>query len=388
MPESNAQQNKQLPYTVGILATGTEIINGDIPNSNGRVIAQHLRAHSMQPGQQLTVDDALNTTRDGLTYLGQHHRAIITIGGLGPTEDDLTRHALAAYLQRPMLHDDATWQAIQTRLKQHNYPVHPSNQRQAYFPEGAHIIPNPRGTAHAAYFLKGEQIIIMLPGPPSECLPLFKAHILPLLAQHGFEQPRCFKRWMLMGLAESEASERIEACRLDSNKLSIGYRVESPYLEVKCESQDAKAFDEAVKRIDACLKDVALSDAKTAPELLQDYLKKNKLKLAIDDQATGGQVASRMLQPSTQANWCFDVRDPAFKQAALQCTLTGLDAYWKKNQAPKAVHAQLHLHITHQDQLTAYTHRIPNRPGYTARVSVDWMAAYLLAYLKKSSTAG
>lgn len=159
---------------IALLATGDEISNGDILNSNAQIIAQTLTKHGMRIGMHMTVVDNTPEIVQALTFLLQTHRAVIMTGGLGPTSDDLTRYALSEVVGQPLVFDEATWNAICDRFKLLGYAGEPpaGNHQQALFPKGATIITNPNGTAAGCAVQYREQFIFMLPGPPFECLPM------------------------------------------------------------------------------------------------------------------------------------------------------------------------------------------------------------------------
>lgn len=104
-------------YQVAILATGDEICNGDIANSNSQEIAQRLFSHGIHVGTHMTVADNLTDLETAMQFLLRNHRALIMTGGLGPTSDDLTRQALSHVLQRQLIFDEPTWQTIVARLR-------------------------------------------------------------------------------------------------------------------------------------------------------------------------------------------------------------------------------------------------------------------------------
>ena len=149
------------PPRIALLATGDEIIHGDITNSDGQYAAQQLIDHNLQPGTHMTVPDDKALIKQAILYLLQDHAALITIGGLGPTSDDLTRFGLASALNQSLVFDEPSWQKIVERLTSLGLNVPDNNRQQCLFPENADIIPNPHGTAAAccvfwqkkAYFL-------------------------------------------------------------------------------------------------------------------------------------------------------------------------------------------------------------------------------------------
>ena len=132
-------------HSVALLATGDEICNGDIINSNSQEIAQRLFNQGIHVKTHMTVSDNLTDLETAMQFLLQDHHALIITGGLGPTSDDLTREALSHVLQRPLIFDEPTWHAIVARLNRFGFHTPPeSNKQQALFPTGATIIPNPK----------------------------------------------------------------------------------------------------------------------------------------------------------------------------------------------------------------------------------------------------
>ena len=142
-----------MPSSIAFLATGDEIVVGDILNTNAQSMAQTLFHEQMHVTEHRIVrDDEAHITQTILSLL-ENNDALIITGGLGPTTDDRTRFALAKALQKPLeLHEDI-WQAIINHLAKRygltNIPI--SNQQQALFPSDAQILENPNGTAAGCY---------------------------------------------------------------------------------------------------------------------------------------------------------------------------------------------------------------------------------------------
>ncbi len=243
-----ARDKLSTSYQVALLATGDEICNGDIINSNSHEIAQRLFSEGIQVSTHMSLPDNLAALENGMRFLLQNHSALITTGGLGPTSDDLTRQALSHVLHRPLVFDEATWETIVARIKR--FGIHPppeSNRQQALFPQGATIIPNPNGTAagcmirqiHADHH---EQFIFMLPGPPAECLPLFETVVLPTLKNNSFQKIVCYKKWLLTGVSEAAIAEKLDKLAQPFDCVT-GYRFYYPYLEFKLYSNNQADFD-------------------------------------------------------------------------------------------------------------------------------------------------
>ncbi len=224
---------------IGILATGDELISGDILNTNGQFIAQTLFQHNIPAGMQLTIRDDQAELEDGMHYLLGRHNALITIGS-----DDRTRFALARVLDQELVFDEASWHAIQTRLHKRYTTIPQSNRQQCLFPEAAHIMPNEHGTANGCYLIHQGKLIFMLPGPPHECKPLVELYVLPQLIQHGFVKTLYKAHWKLTGISESHLAEQLDPIAQQFN-VRIGYRAVSPYIELKLFSSQNDAFLQA-----------------------------------------------------------------------------------------------------------------------------------------------
>jgi len=133
------------------------------------------------------------------------NRVPITIasGGLGPTEDDLTREAVAELLGRKLVRNEAVVRAIEARFRSFGRQMTENNLRQAMIPEGAEPLENPRGTAPGLWLEKGEQVIALLPGPPRELKPLFLEQVLPRLERRAAAGKMFHRELRVTGLGES-----------------------------------------------------------------------------------------------------------------------------------------------------------------------------------------
>lgn len=222
---------------VALLATGDEVVNGDILNTNGQAMAQELFQHGIMVGSHLIVSDNQDEIEQGIHFLLTGHDALIITGGLGPTSDDCTRFALAKALDQPLEFDAPTWQRIQERFKQLNLKKQPdSNRNQALFPKIATIIPNSSGSASACWLRHKDKLIFMLPGPPRECLPIFNETVLPLLKKNNFSRDIIHKKWLLFSVSEGEIAEELDQLAAP-HYITTGYRVCYPYVEFKAHAE-------------------------------------------------------------------------------------------------------------------------------------------------------
>jgi nicotinamide-nucleotide amidase len=360
---------------IGILATGNEIVNGDILNTNGRNIAQQLLQHHMTIGKHVIVTDDEKDLQSGLAYLLQDHDAIITIGGLGPTCDDRTRFAVSTVTKQALVFDDNAWSAITQRmLVRCTDTVIPSNNKQqALFPEGATRYPNPHGTAQGCMCKTAEaKLIFMLPGPPSECLPMFDHYVLPALHSNTFSKQTYLKSWLLFNVSESHIADTIDQLT-EKYKRTTGYRISYPYLECKIACENKHDLDALSTIIENEVEPHLINNSlEPASKQLYKYLLNNKISLSIDDQVTGGMLCQRLLTPKVFSHIRFNDQKPDIK-------ITGLTNYWQANNV-------LTCKIGVDIKGTATAHTIPLRGHKTLLHTTELICIDILRYFSVTTS--
>jgi nicotinamide-nucleotide amidase len=237
---------------IGLLATGNELAEGDILNTNGQAIAQTLINQHLPVGSHVISSDVDYDIEEALRFLLQSHSHIIITGGLGPTSDDRTRYALSNVIGKELILDDATWQYIGERLTQRGFAIHPANRQQALFPQGAQILPNKNGTAAGCRVQHNDKIIYMLPGPPLECLTIFEEFVLPGLIATQTSSKKIKLSWRVSGVIESEIAAQVDAA-MQPYPVVTGYRMVKPYLDVKIYCEQHAKFDEMLDVINKLL---------------------------------------------------------------------------------------------------------------------------------------
>lgn len=311
---------------IALLATGDEICNGDILNTNAQEIARRLFSQGMPVGMHLTTSDNIAEIEQAIRFLLKTHSALIITGGLGPTSDDLTRYALSNAVNRPLIFHENVWEDIVNRLKRFGYLTPPiSNRQQALFPEGAEIISNPNGTAAGCQLEHESQLMFMLPGPPVECLPMFEHIVLPQLKKSGFQQIEYYKNWLLFGVSEGQIAEELDALAKPYDCMT-GYRLFYPYIEFKLHSNRQADFDALIPQIEKTIKPylIGLGD-KMASELLRYQLETLNTVINISDHATGGLLESLIKTPKNYRYLKFSEQENKNQQI----TIKGLAEFWQ-----------------------------------------------------------
>lgn len=362
MSRDNIPTNK-----IALLATGDEISQGDILNTNSQEIAHRLFKQGMRVGNHMVTSDAVAEIEQAITLLLASHNALIITGGLGPTSDDLTRFALAKATDRPLIFDASVWDDIVKRLKRFGYDTPPlSNRQQALFPEGATIIPNPNGTAAGCMLEYHNKLIVMLPGPPFECLPMFEQVTLPALNKAGFSHIEYHKNWLLFGVSEGEIAEKLDALAKPYECIT-GYRIFYPYIEFKIHSNNKQDFEKLIPHIEEMIRPFIFNDGqKTASEILRATLEKIDFTLTICDFATGGLLESTIKTPKTFSHLSF-IHE---KNEPQHVTIKGLDEFWHHSEATKT-QLKIQFNFSHQKELIEVT--IPFRGHRVKQYAVEFV---------------
>ncbi|AEF94310.1 competence/damage-inducible protein CinA [Desulfotomaculum nigrificans CO-1-SRB] len=284
-----------------IIFTGTELLVGEVLNSHAQYLGRRLTEMGIEVIQHSTVGDYWG--RMGLVLLQALERAdiIFITGGLGPTIDDLTKETVAEVLELDMKLDESSLEAIKEFFAKRGMEMPANNIKQAYFPEGAKILPNPRGTAPGAIVEVDKKAIIILPGPPWELETMFEASVVPYLnslPHRGvLSTSKIFK---LTGITESTVQEMIEDLCGKSNP-EIAFLVQPGVVEVRITGQ-GKTLEEANALVQQLSDQVRrrlfqyifAEDREKIEQVVGQLLIDAGLTLAVAESCTGGLIEARL----------------------------------------------------------------------------------------------
>ena len=199
--------------TAELICVGTELLLGNIVNTNGAYIAQKCADLGLSMYYQSVVGDNMRRLCKCFRAAMKRSDVVILCGGLGPTQDDLTKEAVAKVLKRELVEDKKSRKHIEKFMKQYlrNTPgkaITQNNWKQALIPEGAIAVENDNGTAPGIIVEEGEKVAILLPGPPGELIPMFESKIYPYLHKR---QPEIIssRTLKICGIGESQAETDI-----------------------------------------------------------------------------------------------------------------------------------------------------------------------------------
>ncbi len=315
--------------TIALLATGDELTQGSILNTNAQAIAQALFSHGLEPNWQMAVSDDVDDMQAALSFLLQRHAVVITIGGLGPTSDDKTRFALAASLDETLVVHEPSWDKIKERYQKLNLPVTELAQQQALFPKKAKILENANGSANGCAYAKEEQWVFMLPGPPRECLPMFTTDVLPILTQQ-YATGKILLQWKVFGVAEGMIAEKVDAVlKPYVSMCRTSFRWNYPYVDCKVLlDEHAPEKAEIITLLNQLLSPYQFDPQnQTATERLKNFLIDTNMHVLIQDEVTGGVLESRIHVPANHSKISFGGSSYR-SQDSLFFRIEGLENYW------------------------------------------------------------
>ena len=292
---------------VELISVGTEILLGNITNINAHYLAEKCAALGLSCYHQVTVGDnearlcaAVRTAIDRADF-------IILTGGLGPTEDDLTKEITAEVMGFPLVEDLHTKELMEAYLKEYekNHPqrrITKNNYKQTMVPKGSIVLDNHNGTAPGLIMEKKGKTAILLPGPPNEMVPMFEESVYPYLRK---KQPEIIYSRMvkICGIGESQVAEEIQdLIERQTNPTIAPYaKTGEVHLRITAKAEDEKKCKEMIKPIVHELKkrfgkDVfATKEEKTLEEAVVDLLKEKNMTLSLAESCTGGAVAARIV---------------------------------------------------------------------------------------------
>ncbi|MCS6958952.1 MAG: competence/damage-inducible protein A [Pseudanabaenaceae cyanobacterium SKYGB_i_bin29] len=209
--------------TAEVICIGTELLLGEITNTNAQYLAQQLAKLGICHYYQTVVGDNVTRIQKALAIAAGRSNLIITTGGLGPTADDLTTQTIAQFFDTPLEERAEVWADIQAKFAGREIPS--SNRKQALLPRGATVLPNPTGTAPGMIWEPKPGLVIMtFPGVPSELYPMWEETAVPWLQSHGWVSDPLWSRVLLYwGIGESALAEQV------SDLLQLSQPTVAPY---------------------------------------------------------------------------------------------------------------------------------------------------------------
>ncbi|GAH20715.1 unnamed protein product [marine sediment metagenome] len=281
-----------------IISIGSEILRGQISDTNANFIAKKLIESGIDLEYISAVSDNPESLLSTLKLAFQRSDLIITTGGLGPTEDDITYQTIARALNLKLIKYPEAEENLKRILKKINTILSPSNLKQTYLPEGAKIIINQYGTAPAMILEKDNKIICSFPGVPHETKRLIEENLIPYLKEKF--PPSMIKKsktLKITGLGESSVNELIRDYINKQTNFSFGIYANPEDIQVQIttqaptEKEVEKLLQSSVNQLTKILGNYVYgTDKQSLEEVVGNLLKTKKLKVAVAESCTGGML--------------------------------------------------------------------------------------------------
>jgi nicotinamide-nucleotide amidase len=284
-----------------ILAIGSEMLTPGRLDTNSLFITDKLNALGVEVVLKLVVGDDRRRLVAAMRHALSEAELLVITGGLGPTEDDLTREAVADLTGRVLAYRAEVAEWIAERFRRFDRPMADNNKRQAYVLEGADILPNPNGTAPGQWLAHGESLIWLLPGPPREMRPMMEDHCLPRLEKMLPPMVIRTRFYRVAGMGESDLDQLISPAYKPFENPVTTILAKPGDIEVHLRARCATEAEanELLKKVGdpvaALLGDRIYSrNGDPLETVVGRMLKEQNLTLSVAESCTGGMVAERI----------------------------------------------------------------------------------------------
>ncbi len=293
--------------TAELICVGTELLLGDIVNTNAAYLARECAKLGLSVYYQSVVGDNRRRLSSAIRTARKRSDIILLCGGLGPTQDDLTKETAAKVLKRQLVEDAGTKEHIRKFMEQY-LRWHPeekmteNNWKQALVPEGALILENENGTAPGLILEEEESTLILLPGPPGEMIPLFEKKVYPYLREMQPEMI-CSRTIKICGMGESQAETKIsDLIKKQKNPTIATYaKTGEVHIRITAKAKEEEEAEELLQPVAAELEKrfgtyiYTEDEHVTLETAVVELLKERGMTLTTVESCTGGALSARII---------------------------------------------------------------------------------------------
>ncbi len=286
--------------TAEIVAIGTELLLGQIVDTNSAELGRALAPLGIAHMHRQTVGDNLERLIEALKVALGRADIVFTIGGLGPTEDDLTRQGIAAALDDVLVHDDRLERDLRELWKKRNIPWADSQLRQAQRPTCAEPIANPNGTAPGLVCRKGGKVLVAMPGPSGEFVPMLEGPVRAILAGLGEGTVIYSRELKVTGMGETIVEKRLGELVHSQNPTVAPYaKPGEVHLRITAKASSLAEAEDLIRPFEAEVREL-LGDAvfgvngDTLESVVVGMLVRRGETLAVAESCTGGELGGRI----------------------------------------------------------------------------------------------
>ncbi|MEW5785992.1 MAG: CinA family nicotinamide mononucleotide deamidase-related protein, partial [Bacillota bacterium] len=279
-----------------LLCIGSELLTGLVENTNAGYLARRLGSAGIEIREQRVVADELDTIAAAIAEALRQSEIVICTGGLGPTDDDMTREAAAKLLQREFTADPNWLRKLACFFGERGLTMPEANRKQAMVINGSTLLDNSRGTAPGAMVETDGRLLFLLPGPPQELQPMFEETVLPVLKSRVKDEIFLVKTVKCSGLGESLLEEKLKTLdKWENPALSLAARGTEVHLQLKARGGAVfaqKLIAEATRRLYHALAGFVYGeDEETLAGVVAALFVQSQKTLALAESCSGGLLA-------------------------------------------------------------------------------------------------
>ena len=285
-----------------VVTIGSELLLGQVVDTNAAELGRALAAAGAEVVRHVSVADRPEAIRAAVAESLERTGFVITTGGLGPTRDDMTKVEVAAIFGTPLKLDETVLRSLEERFRRLGRTMPAVNRTQAEVPEGATVLPNPRGTAPGLWVEDGAgRVVVMLPGVPSEMRGLLAEEVLPRISQRSGGSVVRSRTVRTTGIAESALAERVGAIEEEIAPLTLAYLPSTEGVDLRVTAWGLREED-AERRLAAAiatLQDRAGDhrygdDGTDLAAVVLERLRARRARLVVAESCTGGLLGARI----------------------------------------------------------------------------------------------
>lgn len=286
---------------ISIITIGDELLIGQTIDTNSTWMAVQLNQAGMWVHERVAVGDIRDDILQSLEEESRKADVILITGGLGPTNDDITKKVLCEYFNTSLVEDAGVLEAVKARFMPRGIPILKTNLQQALVPKSCTVLPNHNGTAPGLWFEKDNKIYVSMPGVPHEMEGIMTNEVIPRLRQRYSLPPIMHRTLITMGLGESQVAARLELFEKNlPSELSLAYLPGNGLLKLRLTAhengqQNLPVMQQSFHTLKEILSDIMVDDEDNLPEqTLGKLLRRHNLTLSTAESCTGGNIAHKI----------------------------------------------------------------------------------------------
>ncbi|RKX53843.1 MAG: competence/damage-inducible protein A [Thermotoga sp.] len=283
---------------IGVVSVGDELLEGMILDRNSNYVARELTKIGCEIIRVVQVRDKIEEIAEVVSDLLKISNILIISGGLGPTEDDLTREGVAKALRRKLVMDEKILAKLEEKLKDHGLLCLENVKKQAEIIEGAEILENTVGTAPGQFVKHEGKMIFILPGPPVELIPMFERYVLPRVEEMIHEKYTT-RIYRFIGIKEATLEEKLKDFLYSDGRIKVSTMIDTyvgPTIRLTVRNEEIWRLERMEKMIKERVGEYLYNVGdKRIDELMVERMLKEGITISIAESCTGGLVASTLV---------------------------------------------------------------------------------------------